>query len=287
MSGPSGVRSRGMALLVVLWGCTLAAITLGALAANARIEGLQAQAQSRRAIAFYAAEAGVEQAAYRRFVVDPGNRWNADGALHTFRIGDAEVTLSMVAEDGKINLNSATPEIIEGLLRAAGVEDERIATARKAIVDWGASGRIDDSLLMKGGFSSLEELRRVPGLAPDIVALIEPGLTLWGSDAPNLAYASPLVVSAVTGADMATSRNFVQQVRSVLSEQTTLPSPPGPRMGYVARGPSTGIDVVSTARVAGGPSITLDVVILPKRDPASRRAYRVVRWKESSSLNQE
>ena len=58
-------QQRGVALLIVLWGCTLAAITIGALASLARVEGLQTQGQSRRVEALYAAEAGIERAVYR------------------------------------------------------------------------------------------------------------------------------------------------------------------------------------------------------------------------------
>lgn len=46
---------RGVALLVVLWACTLLAILLGGYAAMARTEGLQARYQFEQTRAHYAA----------------------------------------------------------------------------------------------------------------------------------------------------------------------------------------------------------------------------------------
>lgn len=274
---------RGVALLVVLWGCTLAAITLGALATNARVESLQARAQSLRTQVYYAAEAGIEAATYRLRLANDQVRWHVDGHAHTLHVGGADVSVLISAEQGKINLNLATPERIEDLLRTAGVDEERIPAAKKAIVGWGDSGDTQGtSMLMRGGFSSLEELRRVPGLAPDIVARIEPALTLWTNQEPNLAYASPLVVATVTGADMESARAYVERVSLAPQGLMLLPSLPGTKPGDASRSPVSVYEVVSTASMANGPTIVLDVVLYLKNDPGDPRAYRVVRWRERS-----
>jgi general secretion pathway protein K len=279
---------RGMALLIVLWGCTLAAITLGALATNARIESMQARAQSLRTQAFYAAEGGIEEAVYRVRVTDGDMRWHADWQRHALHIGEADVSVAISAEEGKINLNLATPERIEDLMRAAGVESDRIQPATKAIVDWGdpGSGK-GNALLMRGGFSSLEELRRVPGLAQDIVDRIEPALTLWTTQEPNLAYASPLVVATVTGADMDAARSYVDRVSLAPEGLMLLPPLPGTKPGDASRSAVSAWNVVSTASVKGGPAVTLDVVLLLKSEPGDPAAYRVVRWRERSSAGAE
>lgn len=280
----SSSTQRGVALLVVLWGCTLAAITLGALATNARVESLQARTQSQHAQAFYAAEAGVEEAVYRLRVADPDQAWHVDWDKHDMRIGDADVSVSLFAEDGKINLNLATAERIEDLLRAADVDPERIPAAKKAIADWGDPGdHKDTGLLMRGGFSSLEELRRVPGLDQDIVRRIEPALTLWTVQEPNLAYASPMVVSAVTGADKESARAYVERVRLTPMGLMLLPPLPGTKPGDASRTPVSAFNVVATAVMKGGQAVTLDVVLLLKSEPGDPRAYRVVRWRETTA----
>ena len=272
---------RGIALLVVLWGCTLAAITLGALASNARVEGVEARGQYRKVQASYAAEAGIEQAVYRLRAMDEAERWATDGRSYTWREGDIHVGVSMVDEDGKVDLNRATPERIEALLLALGIEPDRARAATAAIVGWGARRPIEsDALLARGGFASLEELHGVQGLDVDIITRIEPSLTLWGLEEPNLAHASPAVVSAVTGADAATSAAYVARVRDLAGGFTTLPPVPGNRPGTAVRRSSGTVNIVSRAAIEGGLTLTIDATVILKNEPGDPRAYRVVRWRE-------
>lgn len=276
-------QQRGVALLVVLWGCTLAAITLGALAANARVEGMQARAQSQRTIALYAAQAGIDEAVFRLRVADASARWVPDGRVYRTRIGAADVSIQVIDEDGKINLNSATPELIERLLVATGIDDERIHRANAAIVAWGSKRPAGaSSLLERGGFASLEELQRVPGLDADVAARIEPALTLWNAGVPNLAHAPPLVVSAVTGADAGSAEAFVGEVRSVLPGNTILPAVPGNLPGSMSAGSSGSYSLVAEARLSGGVSVALYVTLIAHSEPGDPRAYRVLRWRERS-----
>ena len=57
-------EQRGVALLVVLWACTLLAILLGGYAALSRTEAMQARYQFAQTQAHYAAEAGLNRAIY-------------------------------------------------------------------------------------------------------------------------------------------------------------------------------------------------------------------------------
>ncbi|KAF1009119.1 MAG: hypothetical protein GAK28_00752 [Luteibacter sp.] len=277
------VRQRGVALLIVLWGCTLAAITLGALATNARVESTQARGQSLRMQAFYAAQAGIEQAVFRLNASEDAQRWLADGRPYRLKIGDSDVEVSIRDEDGKINLNTASPEVIGRLLAASGVEASGIPGASAAIVGWGKRGHMDASMLLaKGGFASLEELYRVPGLRADIVDRISPALTLWSGENPNLAHASPLVVSAVTGADAVAAQAYVAKVHELQAGSSNLPPMPGTMPGSASVGASGVVNIVSVVKGDKGPGFTLDVTLILKSEPGDPRAYRVVRWREVS-----
>lgn len=122
----------------------------------------------------------------------------------------------------------------------------------------------------------------MPGLTPDIIARIEPALTLWTAQEPNLAYASPLVVATVTGADMASARAYVERVSLAPQGLMLLPPLPGTKPGDASRSPVSAYEVISTATVTNGPTIILDVVLFLKSEPGDPRAYRVVRWRERS-----
>jgi len=279
---------RGVALLVVLWGCTLAAITLGALASGAKVEGTQARGQYLQARGIYAAEAGIGQAAYRLRARDARQRWAVDGRMYRLRIDDVDVSVSIVDEDGKLNLNTAAPEQIGALLVAAGAGPADAARWRDAIVRWGRGGeRFADSLLAKGGFASLEELRRVPGLPGAIVDRMEPGLTLWSDSGPNLAHAPAVVVAAMTGAGRELAEGYVSDVRAMDPEHGGLPPVPGHAEGTVASLPSSGtITVTSTATLADGVVVRIDATLALQSAPGNPRAYRVLRWRESRALDE-
>ena len=64
MRGCRPGAQRGVALLVVLWACTLLAVLLGGYAMLARTEGLQARYAFAQTRAQYAAEAGFARALY-------------------------------------------------------------------------------------------------------------------------------------------------------------------------------------------------------------------------------
>lgn len=274
---------RGVALLVVLWGCTLAAITLGALASSAKIEGIQARGQYMRTKAFYAAEAGIEEAAYRLRAADAAQRWAVDGRTYRLRMGEANVSIVVSDEDGKLNLNKASPEQIGALIQASGIDPERMPGIRDAIVHWGGgSERFPDSLLAKGGFASLEELRRVPGLTGDVVDKLEPALTLWSDSGPNLAHAPAVVVAAVTGAGREASEAYVADVRDRDPEFGGLPAIPGHAETVLASLPGSGtVTITATAIVGGDLAVSIRATIALQNAPGDPRAYRVLRWQES------
>lgn len=285
----AGTRAqRGVALLVVLWGCTLAAITLGALASSAKVEGTQARGQYLQTKGLYAAEAGIEQAAYRLRARQASQRWAVDGRTYRWRMDDVDLTVSIVDEDGKLNLNVATPEQLGALLLAVGADPENVPRWRDAIVRWGSGGeRFADSLLAKGGFASIEELRRVPGLPGDVVDRMEPGLTLWSTSGPNLAHAPAIVVAAATGAGRQAAESYVADVRAMDPEHGGLPSVPGHAEGVMASLPSSGtITVVSTATMPDGLLVRIEATLALQNAPGDPRAYRVLRWRETGAVDE-
>src|SRR5690606_38412679 len=75
-------RQRGVALLLVLWACTMLAILLGGYAALARTEGLLARYQFAGTQAHYAAEAGLMHAVYALQDPRPKQHWVGYGRTY-------------------------------------------------------------------------------------------------------------------------------------------------------------------------------------------------------------
>jgi general secretion pathway protein K len=211
----SRARHRGVALLLVLWLVALLAATVGAFALSARTEQLQGQVLARGLETREAARAGVEYAVSRLAATDPQRRWIPDGRDYRWRFGDAEVTLRIVDEQGKVDLDMADAGLISALLREVGADPRDAVRIAGAIVDW----RDADALTQPGGgaeapdyaaagrdygpanvpFESVAEVEQVLGVTPALYARFAPFVTVYsGRAVPDPAYA-PAPVRAATG----------------------------------------------------------------------------------------
>jgi general secretion pathway protein K len=205
---------RGVALLVVLWACTLLAILLGGYAMLARTEGLQARYQFAQTQAHYAAEAGVMRAIYGLQDPQTQQRWIPDGRLYPFAFDGAKVNISIIDEGGKVDLNAASPDVLQNLFRAAGMPDAKAQDLAKNVVDWRSfaiapPGTVPNAAYSQAGldygprhgpFASVEELQMVLGMDPAVYRAVASQVTLWsGRQSPNPATAPPLALAAIPG----------------------------------------------------------------------------------------
>ena len=211
----SSQRQRGVALLLVLWACTLLAILLGGYAALARTEGLLARYQFAGTQAHYAAEAGLMHAVYALQDPRPKQRWVGDGRTYTWHYDGATVSVRAIDEGGKIDLNAASPELLAGLFQAVGLKPAAAQALAGHVVDWRnpvvlegdassqrapyqAAGR--DYGPRHGPFASIEELQLVLGMTPALYRQLAPVLTIWaGTASPDPNTAPPLALAAIPG----------------------------------------------------------------------------------------
>ncbi|HET6431346.1 MAG TPA: type II secretion system protein GspK [Dyella sp.] len=276
-------RQRGVALLVVLWACTLLAVLLGGYAVMARTEALQARYAFARTQAQYAAEAGVARAIYALQDPQTALRWIPDGRPYRFVFGDTTVQVEVIDESGKVDLNAAAPEVLVGLFTAAGMQaaDARALTDR--VVAWRSFGTTvgpdpADAAYASAGldygprhgpFASIEELRMVLGMPARIYRTVAPEVTLWsGRDAPNPATAPPLALAAIPGMD-ATAIRQAQQARMALDPATAM-----------ASGGGVTHSIRSQATLADGTSAVVRTTIRLRGMRAGSQPYAVLRWQE-------
>jgi general secretion pathway protein K len=208
-------RQRGVALLLVLWACTLLAILLGGYAALARTEGLQARYQFAQTQAHYAAEAGIMRAFYG--LQDPinKNRWIDDGRVYSLVFDGATIKISAIGENGKVDLNAATPDVLQALFQAAGAPPADAKSLAANVVDWRSAPLMATDLDKRravyaaaghdygprnGPFVSIEELQMVLGMTPALYRVIAPDITIWsGNPSPDPNTAPPLALAAIPG----------------------------------------------------------------------------------------
>jgi general secretion pathway protein K len=276
-------QQRGVALLLVLWACTLLAILLGGYAALARTEGLQARYQFAQTQAHYAAEAGVMRAVYGLYDVSPKQRWIGDGRLYRFRYGEATVSVSAVGESGKVDLNTASPQLLQGLFVAVGMDPAQALALAGHAADWrspasGEAAAAQRAAYAAAGrdygprnlpFASVEELQMVLGMTPAIYRQVAAVVTIWsGSPSPDPNTAPDLVLAAMPG--------MTPEQKALL--QATRKKQAG---GSMALDTGTTHSIRSEAMLADGTRAVLRATIRLQagRQPGAQ-PYAVLRWQE-------
>ncbi len=292
-------RQRGIAFLIVLWVIALVAVLMGSFAVIARTENLQARHLLDSTRARYAAEAGINLAAYALRRNEPDKRWVPDGRPYTFSFNGAELTVKVNDESGKIDINAATPEQLQQLFKSVGGLDEQKAQEFAARVqDW----RDPDDLVTVNGaeeadykqsglaygpanepFITVGEMQQVMGMDYALFKKLEPAITVFsGRGTPNPMYASEQALMAMPGMSQDAAQNLINMRQQI---------PPGTDPGIsgltlpdgtplIASGGGLTYSIQSNARLPNGASSTLDVTIRLGGSNSGARPFVIMRWRE-------
>lgn len=205
---------QGIALLLVLWMLVILIGIIGVFALIASTEHQQGKLLARTVQARYAAEGGIDVATMRLSNTDPLLQWVPDNRVYKYNVGKTRIEIHTVDETGKVDINVAGPEVINPLLRGAGVDLLQAQDITSAIMDWRDP---DDLLTLPGGaedpqyesaerpygakdgpFQTISELQQVLGVTPDLFAKLQPFITIYsGLARPNPSFASPEVLAAL------------------------------------------------------------------------------------------
>ena len=275
----AGGRSRGFVLLIVLWSLILIGFIAAHLAASGRTEVRIAGNLAANAAANAALEGAVDAAIFNLADPDPQRRWPLDGAPHQLDIGATRIVLTLEDEGTRINPNLASPGLIEGLLRATGSGESDAHRLAVGIADWVGSApvkRPPSELLADyraagldygppgSPFETLDEVGRVLGMTPAVLAAIRPHLTLYGPAQPHSAGADPAVAAAI---------GFAAET--------------APQAGFAAAGAIAGQSDAETVRItasARGPRNALvGRVAVVRIGAATPRGYALLAWEAPPS----
>lgn len=281
--GPRCPRTdSGAALLLVIWLIALLTAVVGAFAMAARVEYLQGRTLSDGVVADEAARAGLEYAMTRVVDLDQTRQWLPDGRDYDWRYGDAQVTVKITDESGKIDLNAADLDLLAGLIQAEGVERTPARRLAAAILDWRdpdsltqAEGGAEDSDYSSAGlpygakdapFETVAEAQLVLGMTPELFEKLAPHLTVYsGQGRPNEQYADAKVLQAM-GVDA--ERALTERLR---------PRQPGEAAALVGAGTGT-YSIDSRARLRGGRVSVLRAVVRAGNSGLPGSAYTPLRW---------
>ena len=283
----AGRHARGAALLLVLWLIALLAALVGAFALTARTEHLQGRVLHRGVVASEAARAGLEYAVARVIDTTPEGRWLPDGRDYAWRFHDAALTLRIVDETGKVDLNAADTALLAALMTVLGADRAQAEGLAAAIADWRDPddlgqpvGTAEDPQYAAAGlpygakdapFETVSELDLILGMPPALAARMAEHVTVYsGLPLPDQRYTGGEVLRAM-GLDPG----------PLLAQRDALP---GMMAGaaFVDQGSGT-YSIDSRARLPDGRQARLRAVVRAGDGRMPGATYIPLRWKEGAS----
>jgi general secretion pathway protein K len=195
---------RGFALLLVLWALVPLSLLFLALVATARSEA-QSAANVREAAALEARADGAIHGAIFALLV------RGDEAAAPV-LPESGVAVSVADLGGRVNPNTASPELLRALLVQLGATPARAQDIAAAIVDWRTPGQRARPHGARAAeyraagldygppgapFETLDEVGLVLGVDPGLLAALLPCLTLDADGPPDPRTAGPVVRRAL------------------------------------------------------------------------------------------
>lgn len=290
-------HQHGIALVLVLWATTLLTVIAASFALSMRTDTLLGQNLAAAARAQAVADAGMQRAFYEMFKpIGDLQRWKGDGVPHQWEFGGAKLSISLLDVSGKIDLNSASDDLLKGLLKSVGLNDEESNILLDAIVDW----RDDDDLSRPKGaevaeykaaglkyrpanapFETVNELQRVLGMTPELYANLADTLTVDSHQAGvNAAIAPRKVLLALPGADVALVDAYLLARQEALLKNLPLP-PFAPAAAAVAGDDGSVYSVRAEAVSLDGTVFVREAVV--KIDQGAVRKFVFFSWKEGEA----
>jgi general secretion pathway protein K len=269
--GKTRDRERGLALLVVLWGVTAAALLVSAFNVVARSGAIFMSSEIALTEAEALADAGLEIAAAHLIDDDKARRWRADGKPRRLVLADAVLTIAIDDPNGLIDVNKAGREVLRGLLSRAmdgadaadAVLESLLRMRGEAAAEVNAAApepqQSDESpqtapadpaaqktAAPKTRIPDVTELRRIDGMSLALYRKITPHLTVYGHDGRiNPFHAPRSVLAALPGLSELDIDRFLDSKTPEDSDAQPIPGSLGKAGAFLANqsGPAYAVSV--------------------------------------------
>jgi general secretion pathway protein K len=266
LTGRKSQTEAGFALVLVIWGIGLIALLFVTYIAAARYRAIEAFSLTERTRAEAMASTGINLAVLDVLAAlaaggDRSARFGADGTPVLCRLGDGSpLAIAVFDESGKVDLNTAEPELLEVLLRSvASPSDASPQQLTKAIlaVREKAAAAASSEGPAPPAFRSIFELDQIQGIGRDALRALVPLVTVHSR--------SPGVNPRVASADVIKALTPQRSGREVPSY-------------FVADAPGRVFVIASEARTASGASAAREAVVEFSTEPLGRF---IREWRDS------
>jgi general secretion pathway protein K len=214
-----------MPLAYVIWGVGLLSLIALSLLWSGNVSYQLVRNATEMAQLNATTEAAVSRAVLG--LIDPRYdwRWRVDGVAQAFSFGGARVRVAIQDELGRIDLNHADGGLLIGLFQSAGLDSSSASRLVDKILDWrDTSGlkRLNGAAMQdyraagyaygprNGPFQSVDELKLVMDMTPDLFRRVEPALTVYsGRQFVDPQFAPPEALLALPAMNAAAAASFL------------------------------------------------------------------------------
>lgn len=305
-SRPDGFsgRSRGVALIAVLWLSVLLAVIAGSLLTTTRSELRLARNLLDSARADALAEGGIYLAIPHLLDRDAATRWTVDGAVHVVELESGKLEIAAQDAAGRVDLNAAPPELLAGLFGAAGVDPDEAAILAARIADWrdrdenampdGAEQADYDAagLAARVGnapFATPGEILRIPGIDMALYGVIEGAVTVWSRQRGIDPVAAPrLALLALPGMSESSADALIAARTDAEPDPRgthLLPFIPDEARRWLARGGGRVVYLLAQAQTREGGIFRREAVV--ELRPGANPPYVTHSWRPALAVTSE
>lgn len=183
-----------MPIVSVLWGVALLGAAALSLLAAGTVEYRLAYNALRIIDDDAVGEAIIARTVLALLDARPDRRWRADGVAQTLELDGRRITIAVQDELGRIDLNQSDGALLARLFVSVGLDAPAADALVDKILDWRDSSplkRLNGAKAAdyraagygygprNGPFQSMDELKLVMGMTPDIFARVEGALTVY------------------------------------------------------------------------------------------------------------
>lgn len=170
-------RERGLALVSVLWGVAILSLIAAAMLSASVTTATIGRNTWNATRAGNAADTAVNRAILALLDDRAQRQPRVDGTPVLWRFNNLGVKTWVQDESGKINLNVAPKELLQGLFVSGGMSASDAGALADRVV---ARRGPQDTLSPKATFRAAEDLLAVPGMTREVFDRIAPALTVYG-----------------------------------------------------------------------------------------------------------
>jgi len=219
---PGRSARRGFALVLVIWALSLLALLAASYGGSSRGDAIATIRLADRIEAKNLARAAIERGI---FELMRERAWKTDGTAYDFQLGEADLSVAIWSERGKVDLNAGSPSLLRPLLVQAGATESEIDALIDGIEDWKDG---DDLKRLNGAeaedyraagrpsgpankpFESIERLQQLLGISPEIYRRLLPRITVHSfTPAIDPRSAPEELLRAVPGIDPVSLEEFL------------------------------------------------------------------------------